>query len=217
MINLFDENNYEQVEVNSDRWLNLEDLLNEIWKDIEGFEGLYQISNYGRVKRLGYWREYNSSNQYITFTSKYYVKEHILKTKTDRYLRVQLYDSSISGCLCLVHRLVAQAFISNPENKPIIDHKNNNTYDNRVCNLQWATYGENADYAWERGRERKCGKNHKNSKLIGQYDLDGNLLNTYYGSGEASRLTGISDVTIRQACHGGYGCKTRGGFIWKYL
>lgn len=217
MIDLFDKNNYEDVVVNSARWLSLEPLKNEIWRDIEGFEGLYQISNYGRVKRLGYWREYNNSNQYITFTSKYYVREHILKAKMDRYLRVELYKSSISSSLHLIHKLVAQAFIPNHDNKPIVDHKNNNTYDNRVCNLQWATYSENVNYSWERGRERKYGKNHKNSKLIGQYDLNGDLLNIYYGSGEASRATGISDVTIRKACRGGYGCKTRGGFVWKYL
>lgn len=206
-----------EIEPNSDRWLDLTNLPNEIWKDIKEFEGLYQISNYGRVKRLGYWRVHENHNQYITFTSRYYINEHILKTKSERYLRVELYKSSISSSLYLIHQLVAQAFIPNHDNKPVVDHKNNNTYDNRVCNLQWATYSENADYAWERGREKKCGKNHKNSKLIGQYDLDGNLLNTYYGSGEASRATGISDVTIRQACRGGYGCKSRGGFIWKYI
>ena len=206
-----------EIEPNSDKWLDLTNLPNEIWKDIKDFEGLYQISNYGRVKRLGHWREYIGKNQFTTFETKYYVKEHILKVKKDRYLRVQLYIDNKHYEYYSVHQLVGEYFIPNPDNKPIVDHKNNNTYDNRVCNLQWATYSENADYAWERGRERKCGKNHKNSKLIGQYDLDGNLLNTYYGSGEASRATGISDGTIRKACRGGYGCKSRGGFIWKYI
>lgn len=202
---------------NSERWLDLKDLPNEEWRDIKDFEGLYQVSNYGRVKRLGYWREYETCNQHIKFTSRYYIKEHILKIKCDRYLRVELYKSSISSQLFLIHQLVAQAFIPNPENKPIVDHKNNDTYDNRVCNLQWVTYSENAKYSWERGRKKQCGIKHHASKIIGQYDLNGNLLNTYYGSGEASRKTGIHSATIRQACRGGYGCKTRGGFIWKYI
>lgn len=205
------------IEPNSERWLDIEDLPNEEWKDIKDFEGLYQISNYGRVKRLGYWRNYIGRNQFTSFESRYFVDEHILKVKYDRYLRVQLYKTSKESRLYSIHQLVGETFIPNPDNKPIIDHKNNNTYDNTVSNLQWVTYKENTDYSWERGRERKTGANHKNSKKIGQYDLDGKLLNIYYGSGEASRATGICDVTIRKACKGGYGCKTRGGFIWKYI
>jgi hypothetical protein len=205
------------VEPNSERWLSLEDLPNEEWKDIKDFEGLYQISNYGRVKRLGYWRNHIARNQCSTFRSTYYVKEHILKIKKDNYSRVQLYASADNNKLVSIHKLVALHFIPNLENKPIVDHKNNNTYDNRVDNLQWVTHKENADYSWQRGRERNFGARHKNSKKIGQYSIDGTLLNTYYGSGEASRATGISDVIIRQACRGGRGCKTRKGYIWKYI
>lgn len=206
-----------QITPNSDRWLDLKDLPNEEWRDIKGFEGLYQISNYGRIKRLSYWREYIGKNQYTTFTSKYFIEEHILRVKIDRYCRVQLYKNKDDSKFYLIHQLVAQEFIPNIDNKPVVDHKNNDTYDNRINNLQWATHKENADYAWERGREKKFGINHKNSKKIGQFNLDGDLLNVFYGSGEASRHTGISDVTIRQACRGGYGCKTRGGYIWKYI
>lgn len=205
------------VEPNSERWLSLENLPNEEWKDIKDFEGLYQISNYGRVKRLGYFREFIGENQFGKFKTKYSVNERILKVKCDRYLRVQLYKSSSCSKYYSTHQLVGTHFIPNPKNKPVIDHINNNPYDNRMNNLQWATYKENTDYAWQRGRERKFGINHKNSKKIGQYSLDGTLLNTYYGSGEASRATGIRDTTIRQACRAGYGCKTRGGYIWKYI
>ncbi len=206
-----------EIEPNSKRWLDLTDLPNEIWKDIKDFEGLYRISNYGRVKHLGYWREHIGRNQFTTFKTKYYVKEHILKVKKDRYLRVQLYKDKRNYKYYGVHQLVGKHFIDNPDNKPIIDHKNKNTYDNRVNNLQWVTYSENAKYGYDRGRELQTGIKNHSSKLIGQYDLSGNLLNTYYGSGEASRATGIPDVTIRQACRGGYGCKSRGGFIWKYI
>lgn len=206
-----------KIKPNSKRWLSLEDLPNEEWKDIKDFENLYQVSNYGRVKRLGYWRDYLGNNQFTTFKCKYYIQEHILRVKIDRYSQIQLYKSPKESKYCLVHQLVAEAFIPNPENKPVVDHKNNNTHDNKVDNLQWATHKENADYSWERGRKKQYGVEHHASKLIGQYDLNGNLLNTYYGSGEASRATGIRDAMIREACRGGYGCKTRGGFIWKYI
>ena len=206
-----------KVKPNSERWLSLEDLPNERWKDIKDFEGFYKISDYGRVKRLGYWRKYLGRNQFTEFENNYYIKEHILRVKCDRYLRVQLYKSTKENKFYSIHQLVAEAFIPNPENKPIVDHKDNNPLNNRADNLQWATYKENADYSWNRGRKKQYGIEHHSSKLIGQYDLNGNLLNTYYGSGEASRATGIRDVAIRQACKGGYGCKTRGGFIWKYI
>ena len=206
-----------KIKPNSERWFDLKDLKNEEWRNINDYEGVYQVSNYGRVKRLGYWRDYISKNQFTSFKCKYYIQEHILRVKIDRYLQVQLYKSAKESKYYLVHQLVAEAFIPNQENKPVVDHKNNNTHDNKVDNLQWATYKENADYSWERGRKKQYGIKHHASKLIGQYDLSGNLLNTYYGSGEASRATGIRDVTIRQACRGGYGCKTRGGFIWKYI
>lgn len=205
------------LEPNSERWLNIENLPNEEWKDIKDFEGLYQVSNYGRIKRLGYFRNHISSNQVTSFNVNYFIKEHIMKLKKDRYFRVQLYHSSNDRELFLVHRLVAEHFIDNPHNKLYVDHMNKNTYDNRVNNLQWVTSSENAKYSYNRGRERKCGKNSKQSKFIGQYDLDNNLISTYYGSGEASRATGIEPGHIRSCCRGCYGCKTAGGFIWKYL
>lgn len=207
----------EYVEPNSDRWLNIKDLPDEEWKDIKDFEGLYQVSNYGRVKSLGRIKNCKSSNQFTAFDSMIVVKKRIMKLKKDRYLRVQLYDKNGDSKYYSVHKLVGDAFIKNDDKKPIIDHKNNNTYDNRVNNLQWTTYSENARYSYDRGRIKKIGKEHQSSKLIGQFDLNGNLLATYYGSGEASRSTGIPDVTIRQACRGGYGVKTRKGYIWKYL
>lgn len=205
------------IEPNSERWLNLDDLPEEEWRDIKDFEGLYQISNYGRVKSLRRIKTCKSYNQFTTFDTKVVTKERIMKLKKDRYLRVQLYDKNGFRKYYSVHKLVGESFIKNDNKKPIIDHKNNNTYDNRVSNLQWVTYSENAKYSYDRGRIKKIGKDHQSSKLIGQFDLNGNLLATYYGSGDASRQTGISDVTIRQACRGGYGVKSRKGYIWKYI
>ena len=97
----------------------------EIWKDIEGYEGLYQISNLGRIK------------------SSYNGKEKILKPFDNHgYFRIQLYKNGVRKKET-IHRLVAKAFIPNPENKPYIDHINTIRTDNRVENLRWVTHEEN--------------------------------------------------------------------------
>ena len=105
-------------------------LLNEIWRDIRGYEGIYQVSNFGRVKSLKRCRE------------------KILKPNlcTDGYLAVTLYRN---GCRknYLVHRLVAESFLPNIENKLFVDHINGNKIDNHLENLRWATPSENQEYA----------------------------------------------------------------------
>lgn len=108
--------------------LSLEDMEGEVWKDIKGYEGFYQVSNMGRIKSLNYNRT---------------KKHRILKQSTSRkeYLSVQLNVIKPPKA-CLVHRLVAVAFIPNPEGKPSVDHKNTIITDNRVENLRWMTQRE---------------------------------------------------------------------------
>lgn len=104
--------------------------MNEIWKDITGYEGKYQVSNLGNVKSLNY-----RGNG----------KERILKPRpvsSTGYLAVTLSNSDTQKTL-KVHRLVAQAFIENPNNKPCVDHINTNKTDNRADNLRWVTRKEN--------------------------------------------------------------------------
>ena len=115
--------------------LSLEDMEGEIWKDIEGYEGLYQVSNMGRVKSLK--RKVNAN---IINNVSRTVRSRILKQSIncDGYLRIALHREMTSKNFP-VHRLVAKAFIPNPNNKPTIDHINTVRTDNRVCNLRWAT------------------------------------------------------------------------------
>ena len=100
--------------------------LNEIWKDIKEYEGLYQVSNLGNIKGIKF--------------------NKILKQYADKrgYKHVILYKKGRKGKTKLVHRLVAQAFISNPEGKPIVHHKDGNRRNNKAENLQWTTTAEHA-------------------------------------------------------------------------
>ncbi len=120
--------------------------MQEIWQDIEGFEGLYQISNLGRVKSLERVVKYCENTK--SKTDKHTVKEHIKKPtlKENGYLQISLYKNN-RGKNLYIHRLVAEAFIDNPKNYKTVNHKNLDKQDNRVNNLEWCSYGDNNEHA----------------------------------------------------------------------
>ena len=121
----------------------------EQWCDIEGFENLYQISNTGRVKSLERIVKVTGGNNNSCF-----IKEKILKPSVGKqgYLSVVLCkDGKVYGRL--IHRLVAQAFIPNPDNLPCVNHKDENPQNNNVTNIEWCSYRYNNCY---KGRIEKC-------------------------------------------------------------
>lgn len=162
----------------------------EIWKDIKGFEGLYQVSNLGRVKSLPRIKKGKKNSQYVT-------KEKILKLKKDKdgYLAVILTSNIRKDCR--VNRIVAETFIPNPNNKTIVHHVDENVKNNNADNLQWVTNKENlyASNVFE-----KLSK--KYSKPIIQKDLKGNILNKFNSTQEASKALGLDARNISAVTNG---------------
>ena len=170
----------------------------EIWKDIAGYEGVYKISNLGRVKSLNYLR-------------KGIEKERIPNKNNSGYLIVGLHKNGKIKQF-LIHRLVAEAFIENPENLPQVNHIDENKLNNCVENLEWRSAKYNSNY----GEHNYNLRNTMSSKVpnVLQYTLDGKFLNEYVSGRDAERKTGFSHDGILQCCQGKY--RTWKGFIWKY-
>ena len=167
----------------------------EEWRNIEGYERLYQVSNMGRIK----------STQYHNGTY-----ERILKPNKDKkgYLTVHLYKNGKRKWVS-VHKIVAQAFIDNPDNLPCINHKNENKSDNRVKNLEYCDYTYNNNYG-----SRNQQVSDKLSKRVQQYSLKGEFIADYPSTQEVERKLGFNHGYISKCCLGKY--KTAYGYIWRY-
>lgn len=180
----------------------------EIWKNIDGYEGLYQVSNCGRVRSFDRW-VIGKSN------SKRLMKGRIMKLIKDSkgYLHVQLCKNGKINCY-LVHRLVAQAFLDNPNNLPIINHRDECKTNNVVENLEWCTASYNMNY--NDGQKRRGVKkiNGKLAKKVNQYSLEGQFIKEWESAHEVQRQLGYSRGNISTCCLDKR--KTAYGYIWRY-
>lgn len=163
----------------------------EIWKPVVGYEN-YEVSNTGKVRSLNYMN-----------TGK--VKELCVKDNGHGYLLVQLGRKNFF----YVHRLVAQAFIPNPDNLPQVNHKNYVKSDNRVENLEFCSAKYNMEYS---NVVEKAAESHR--KPVLQFTKDGEFVKEYESVREAESQTGIK--TICKCCKGHKDYPHAGGFIWKY-
>lgn len=163
----------------------------EVWKDIPGYEGLYQVSNLGRVKSISF-----RNNQIVKQRDKILTQTKI----NSGYLTVGFHKDGKQKH-CLVHRLVAQAFIQNPENKETVNHINGDKHDNRAINLEWNTPKENTGHSIKTGLNKVCIKNNIKSIPVLQYDLKMNLIATYPSTKECGRR-GFKQSAVWQCCHG---------------
>jgi len=171
----------------------------ETWKDIEGYNGYYQVSNHGRVRSIE--RVVKRGSNYLP------VSERILKLGTkcgyktvalSKYGKVKYYQ---------VHRLVAKSFIPNPKNLPCVNHKDENPGNNNVSNLEWCTKSYNNSYNDVRIKAAVCKR-----KPIIQMSKSGKFIKEWSHAREAAECLGLSKGAIYQCCKGKI--KTSGGFIW---
>ena len=182
----------------------------EIFRDIKGYEGLYQVSNKGTIVSLNYNRK-NMVKRLKPFISKF------------GYTEVKLYDNGKRKGF-RVHRLVAEAFIPNPNNLPQVNHKDEDKTNNCVENLEWCDCEYNIKYGThiQRQREKMSGKNHPmygkfgkehhHSKPINQYTKDGKFIKRWDCIKDAQYELKCSHIS--KCARGIY--KTSGGYIWKY-
>lgn len=183
----------------------------EVWKDIPGYEGLYQVSSLGRVKSL-----YKEMVMNTGGIRKY--PEIILAGSKghNRYHHVLLYNG-ISRVTKLTHRLVADAFIPNVKDAKQVNHINAIKTDNRVENLEWVSPAENIQHTFKLGRQIHnkgvFDDDNPNNKIVIQLSKDGFFLNSFSSRSEAARAVGITPSWI-SACVNGKK-NSAGGFIWK--
>ena len=174
---------------------------NEIWKDIPGYEGCYQVSSYGNVRSLE--RPYTICSKTIISTKSKILKQGIVKG----YYNVELNVNGVAKKI-FVHRLVALAFIPNINNLPCINHKDENPLNNRMENLEWCTIEYNLKYGT---RQERISKNRKRKVL--QYSSEGEYIAEYDEAIDAENATGIKRQNISKVILGKR--HTAGGYIWK--
>lgn len=177
--------------------------MEEKFLDIPGYEGRYQISNHGNVRSLNY--QNTGKSKLLTP-----VKHHM------GYLLVHLGVKKIK----MIHTLVAEAFIPNPEQKPFVNHIDGNKHNNDVSNLEWVTSKENMEHAIKTGlrdphkNNKPMGDNNPTRRPILQYTLDGQFVKRWECISEAARQIGCNPSQINNNAVGR--CKSCHGFIWRY-
>ena len=166
--------------------------MEEIWKDVVGYEGLYQVSNLGNVKGKKVKSQHISNRGYLT---------------------VLLYKDGV-GLRKTVHRIVATAFLDNPLNLSDINHIDENRLNNAVDNLEWCDHRYNVKCYRENHRDENTRNGKRKSLRIMQLSLDGELIKVWDNSRTIFLETGMSDWSISQCCRELQ--KTAYGYKWQY-
>lgn len=188
--------------------------MEEIWKDIPGYENWYQASSRGRIRSLN--REIIKSNGWKQLWPGRILRPSV---STNKYLMVVLTKMGVRRSYT-VHRLIISSFIENVDFKIDVNHIDSNKMNNSIDNLEYATRSENMRHAYSSGGlTGKCkgrlGRESPLSKKLVQRDDTGSVLNVFYGTAEAHRVTGLPQPGISCACNKP-DVKYK-GFYWNYL
>lgn len=194
-------------------WQNrsINDLNGEMWVDIVGYEGLYKVSNMGRVKTM-------ERPDLETGYGNYYRESLIRKQNlgTSQYPSLILFRDKRRRPR-MVHRIVAEHFLPNPENKRCVNHKNGIKTDNRLDNLEWMTHSENSYHKFQIGLQvNKKGGDSKLSKPVNKLDLNGNFIKKYNSLTEAGINNRAKSWSISNVCNKAKYRKTCAGYKWEF-
>ena len=181
----------------------------ELWKDIEGYNGKYQVSNLGNVRSFSRWK----NGGLLRFGT---------CGNPGPYKTVHLVKTGRKDVKCFyVHRLVASSFLENPDFLPEVNHKDGNTLNNCVENLEWCTRKHNAEHASKTGilknaQMKRSGKKHPNAKAVIQKNKDGSFVKEWESVNQIQRETNFLASNIFCCCNHRKGYKSAYGYIWEY-
>lgn len=186
--------------------------MEEVWKEIKGYEGLFAISNKGQIKSLA--RRVSNHTGYIN------KPDRIMKCQLNRkgYTIVRLQDKQKNKKTFPVHRLVAKAFIPNIENKPQVNHIDGNKNNNNVENLEWCSNSENQLHAYKNGLNHHSETSGRPKRKVNQIDLQtGKVIKTFNSISEATyAMCKKKSSNIGSCCRHEYGMKTCFGYKWEF-
>jgi hypothetical protein len=179
--------------------------MEEIWRDIQGYEGFYQVSNMGNVKSV------ERLVKHFLYGERFACSQILKPAKNNRgYLCVSLWKDG-KGVSKTVHRLVLNTFIPNINNKPEINHLDGNKENNVITNLEWSSISENRKHAYNNKLKLPS-----NEKRVIQKNLIGNVINIFNSMCEAERITGIPKEEISKVCNRYRNRKIAKGFKWEF-
>lgn len=188
----------------------------EEWRDVKDYEGIYQVSSFGRIKSLDRIKEYKRGDKVI----KSVVKGTLIKT----FLFSWGYEGFVASkfgrtTTKYIHKVIAESFIPNPDNKKMVNHKDLNKLNNRIDNLEWCTHKENIQHYFKQPHVKgsnagKFGKDSHQIKAVIQYTLDGEFIKEYPSVSSVGFELGINISGIYKNCTGK--SSKSNGYKWKY-
>lgn len=189
----------------------------EIWKGILELNNLYEVSSYGRIRRLEHITNYIRNGKQCSRVVEQSIYDYSDRDIKRDYILVTLRSGKLYYSQYL-HIIVAKAFVSNDDiiNKTQVNHIDGNKHNNNANNLEWCTPSQNTKHAYNTGLADnvRVQAHLAHGKTVLQYDLDGELINIYESVRDAEKYTGISKYGIYRCCNGVY--KNFHNYIWKY-